>query len=86
MFCSLLQIATMVDPDDDDAPRSSGTTYRMDTNGAYRSEETHIGTGPDLAALFVVQDSGKTPRDDNGNTERTSTPGLQPPSYSSVSF
>ena len=82
----LLQIATMVDAEEEDAFRAGGTNYRLDANGAYRSEETQMGTGPDLAALFIVQGSGKTPCDNNANTLGAPSPVLQPPSYSSVSI
>ena len=68
-----------MDPEDDDSPRS-GSTYRMANNAAYTSDETQIGTGPDLAALFVVQGSDKSGHDTPRNTDMA-----LPPSYSSVS-
>ncbi|KAK7106321.1 transmembrane protein 145-like [Littorina saxatilis] len=77
------QIGTMADPKEDESPQSNGSTYRM--NGTYTSEETHVGTGPDLAALFVVQDARKSGFDENSNTGGLDNPGM-PPSYSSIAL
>jgi hypothetical protein len=79
------QIATICNPEDE-APAAltrNSTNYSMGSATAkiVASEETPMGTGPDLAALFVVQDAfGKSLQDENKNVART-----QPSLYPSVS-
>ncbi|XP_076457375.1 transmembrane protein 145-like [Babylonia areolata] len=66
------QIASLIDPDED-TPRSGASgSYRLGKEegeaGAvpYCTEESRLSSGPNLAALFVVQDTSKTPRGAGG--------------------